>query len=242
MQARPTRRSRRPGTARCAASRSFPAWPPCCRGPPRGAHGRRHPARASARAARSGRRRCPGYGPPGARSATARMTASGSSSTVRNTSRRVVRVSSHYPFERVNPRLEFDRVRAAGLPPRHRGRLDRALGTRRDADRPPGPGPMSRALASRAPRALRPDDRRPGPARRHRPVGPRGGGPPGPRRRADLGLCQDASARARRRAGPSDSELDVARRGCRRARPGHRRRQGGHRHQGRAHRRGGPGR
>ena len=33
---------------------------------------------------------------------------------VRNTSRRVVRVSSHYPFERVNRRLEFDRVAAAG--------------------------------------------------------------------------------------------------------------------------------
>ena len=34
---------------------------------------------------------------------------------VRNTSTRVVRVSSHYPFERVNPRLEFDRRRAAGF-------------------------------------------------------------------------------------------------------------------------------
>lgn len=34
---------------------------------------------------------------------------------VRNGSTRVVRVSSHYPFERVNPRLEFDRRRAAGF-------------------------------------------------------------------------------------------------------------------------------
>lgn len=34
---------------------------------------------------------------------------------VRNTSTRVVRVSSHYPFERVNSRLEFDRRRAAGF-------------------------------------------------------------------------------------------------------------------------------
>ena len=34
---------------------------------------------------------------------------------VRNGSTRVVRVSSHYPFERVNPRLEFDRGRAAGF-------------------------------------------------------------------------------------------------------------------------------
>jgi urease subunit gamma/beta len=34
---------------------------------------------------------------------------------VHNTSSRVVRVSSHYPFERVNPRLEFDRAAAAGF-------------------------------------------------------------------------------------------------------------------------------
>ena len=34
--------------------------------------------------------------------------------TVRSTSRRVVRVSSHFPFERTNPRLEFDRSAAAG--------------------------------------------------------------------------------------------------------------------------------
>jgi urease subunit gamma/beta len=34
---------------------------------------------------------------------------------VRNDSRRAVRVSSHYPFERVNPRLVFDRTAAAGL-------------------------------------------------------------------------------------------------------------------------------
>jgi len=33
---------------------------------------------------------------------------------VRNTSRRVVRVSSHYPFDAVNPRLEFDRDAARG--------------------------------------------------------------------------------------------------------------------------------
>jgi urease subunit gamma/beta len=33
---------------------------------------------------------------------------------VRNTSTRVVRVSSHYPFERVNRRLEFDRGAARG--------------------------------------------------------------------------------------------------------------------------------
>lgn len=34
---------------------------------------------------------------------------------VRSTSTRVVRVSSHYPFERVNPRLEFDRAAATGF-------------------------------------------------------------------------------------------------------------------------------
>ena len=35
--------------------------------------------------------------------------------TVRNGSLRVVRISSHYPFERVNQRLEFDRSAAAGF-------------------------------------------------------------------------------------------------------------------------------
>jgi urease subunit gamma/beta len=34
---------------------------------------------------------------------------------VRNTSLRVVRVSSHMPFDRVNPRLVFDRAAAAGF-------------------------------------------------------------------------------------------------------------------------------
>jgi urease beta subunit len=42
--------------------------------------------------------------------------------TVENRSRRVVRVSSHYPFERVNPRLAFDRESARGF------RLDIAAG------------------------------------------------------------------------------------------------------------------
>jgi urease beta subunit len=35
--------------------------------------------------------------------------------TVENRSRRVVRVSSHYPFERVNPRLAFERESARGF-------------------------------------------------------------------------------------------------------------------------------
>ena len=34
---------------------------------------------------------------------------------VENRSTRVVRVSSHYPFERVNPRLAFDREAARGF-------------------------------------------------------------------------------------------------------------------------------
>lgn len=34
---------------------------------------------------------------------------------VQNTSRRAVRISSHFPFERVNPRLEFDRAQGAGF-------------------------------------------------------------------------------------------------------------------------------
>ena len=34
---------------------------------------------------------------------------------VTNASRRVVRISSHFPFDRVNPRLEFDRSAAAGF-------------------------------------------------------------------------------------------------------------------------------
>lgn len=34
---------------------------------------------------------------------------------VRNDSARVVHVSSHYPFDQVNPRLAFDRSRAAGF-------------------------------------------------------------------------------------------------------------------------------
>lgn len=34
--------------------------------------------------------------------------------TVTNTSERPVRISSHYPFHRVNRRLEFDRAQAEG--------------------------------------------------------------------------------------------------------------------------------
>jgi urease beta subunit len=33
---------------------------------------------------------------------------------VRSVSKRIIHVSSHYPFDRVNPRLEFDRAAARG--------------------------------------------------------------------------------------------------------------------------------
>ena len=42
---------------------------------------------------------------------------------VTNTGRRVIRVSSHYPFDQVNRRLEFDRAAARGF------RLDLPAGT-----------------------------------------------------------------------------------------------------------------
>ncbi|MEO5705063.1 MAG: urease subunit gamma [Candidatus Limnocylindrales bacterium] len=35
--------------------------------------------------------------------------------TVRSTSKRTIRVSSHFPFDKVNQRLEFDRAQAAGF-------------------------------------------------------------------------------------------------------------------------------
>ena len=80
------------------------------------------PARRPARPARCGGRR-PGRDPTG--DGRARGTSSDAPGTtpadvtaidlvVRNGSTRVVRVSSHYPFDRVNRRLEFDRAAAAG--------------------------------------------------------------------------------------------------------------------------------
>ena len=160
---------------------------------------------------------------------------------------RAIRVSSHYPFDRVNPRLEFDRAAARGLPPRPAGRRVGALGARRDADgharplrRRGGAGEAGRGeppLRRGAPRALRAVDRRSHPPRRHRPVDPRRGGPPGARRRADLGLRQEHPARdgPGTRGRPVGARRRRRRRG--RRRPGHRRRQGRHRHQGRPDRR-----
>nr|MBA3797427.1 urease subunit beta [Chloroflexota bacterium] len=51
----------------------------------------------------------PGEGPP-----VLRDERSARRLRVRNTSRRIVRVSSHFPFHRVNARLEFDREAARG--------------------------------------------------------------------------------------------------------------------------------
>ena len=121
-------RDRRRGHARRARARP--------RGPARGAHGRRDAAGRARRPARAAAPTRPGAvraGDPRRRPPPT-TGASASSSTVRNTSRRVVRVSSHYPFERVNARLEFDRAAAAGFRLDLAGGLDRALGARRDAD------------------------------------------------------------------------------------------------------------
>ena len=65
-----------------------------------------------------------GLGPAGGGNGTAAQTGADReggaglerrSITITNTSRRVVRVSSHFPFDRVNARLEFDRATAAGF-------------------------------------------------------------------------------------------------------------------------------
>ena len=66
----------------------------------------------------------PGAIVPGPAAAAAGDTSAGAGSavgrelrtiTVTNTSRRVVRISSHFPFDQVNPRLKFDRAQAAGF-------------------------------------------------------------------------------------------------------------------------------
>ena len=59
--------------------------------------------------------------------------------TVRSELRRVIRVTSHYPFERVNQRLVFDRDAARGYRLGSARRLVRALGPGRGAHRAPGP-------------------------------------------------------------------------------------------------------
>ena len=245
---RTTRRSRRPG-----APRSDPTEVLAGRAPRSSTRSRSRSLMDDGtrlvvlhRAARprSTTRRDPGAVRTGdAGRAGAPTTASRHDLDVRNTSTRVIRVSSHYPFERVNQRLVFDRAAATGFRLRPPGRLDRALGTGRDADRPPRPvyrrrgGDGEPPLPGGTSRPVRADDRRPRPARRHRPLGPRRGGPPGARRRADLGLRQDhPTARDPGPAGPVGARRR-RRRGARR-RPGHRGRQGGHRHQGRPDRRG----
>ena len=156
----------------------------------------------------------------------------------------------------VRSRQPAARVRSRGgrrLPPGPAGGLDRAMGARRDADRPAGP--LSAAPAGGEPdrpmSRLSPDERlaRYGPTTGDRvrlgdtDLWVRGRGrPPGARRRADLGLRQDAPARDRPRARPSDSELDAVDRRRARARSRARRRQGRHRDQGRPDRRASGGR
>ena len=169
---------------------------------------------------------------------------------VASRSRRRIRVSSHYPFHRVNPRLEFDREAARGfhldLPAgAYAGwepgetktvRLVRYAGGGRTDD---GDPPLRRGV----PGALRPDDRRPGPPRRHRPLDPRRRRPHRARRRAGLGLREEPP-QPDRPVGRRDGPVGARRRPPRRARrrPRHRRRQGRHRHQGRPHRGHRPGR
>ena len=161
------------------------------RGPARGPGRRRDAARRARRPARrrAGRWRRDG---PGAIVPARRPAAAGAddrerrSLVVRNTSRRVVRVSSHYPVRPGEPAPRVRPRRGRRLPPRPAaGASERwAPGETRTVELVRFGGaasvgataarPMTRSLVpGRAPRPLRPDDRRPGPARRHRPVGPR---------------------------------------------------------------------
>ena len=175
---------------------------------------------------------------------------------VTSTSRRRIRVSSHFPFHRLNQRLVFDREAARGF------RLDIPAGgyvgwepgeTKtvrlvRLAGRQACDGPMrvrprdEPPLRRGVPHPLRRHDRRPGPPRRHGPLGPRAGGPHRAGRRAGLGLREEP-ADANRAGRHGGRAVGTRHRAHRRARhrPGPRRRQGRHRHQGRPHRRHRPG-
>ena len=120
---------------------------------------------------------------------------------VRSESRRRIRISSHYPFERANQRLVFDREAARGF------RLDLPAGgytgwepgetktvrlVRYAGTPDPDEGtPVSTLSAEEYRAALRRHDRRPRPARRHRSLGARRGGPDRARRRARLGLREE---------------------------------------------------
>ena len=164
-----------------------------------------------------------------------------------------IRVSSHYPFERVEPAPRVRPGRGARVPPRPPGRATRCAGRRARrrtvrlgaARRRAGHGAMTRlsAQASTA-RATAPttgDRVRLGDTDLWIRVARR---PHGARRRAGLGLRQEPPQPDRRRATrrPGRRELDVVIAGVARGRPGHRRRQGRHRHQGRPDRRHRPGR
>ena len=123
--------------------------------------------------------------------------------TVENTSRRIVRVSSHFPFHRANHRLRFDRGAAQGY------HLDIPAGSTvrwgpgetqevelvrigGEGSVPDGGPPLARGIRL----ALRPDDRRPDPPRRHRSLGPGRARRRRLRRRADLRLGPDGPHRA----------------------------------------------
>ena len=164
---------------------------------------------------------------------------------VTSRSRRRIRISSHYPFDRVNPRLEFDRAAARGF------HLDLAAGAWTGWE--PGETKTVRlvryagAAGHGAMTRLSAEEYR---ARYGPTTGDRvrlgdtdlwirvGGGPHGPRRRAGLGLREEP-AQPDRAVGRGVRTVGARRRPHRRARrrPGHRRRQGRHRHQGRPDRR-----
>ena len=129
-----------------------------------------------------------------------------------------IRVSSHYPFERVNRRLVFDRAAATGF------RLDLPAGSterwapgetrtvrlvRFGGDQGEAAPMTARLSPAGAARSLRPHDRRPR-AARATPIS--GSGSRTTARRPAMsrsGATPRPSARARRRAGAAPSELDV---------------------------------
>ena len=221
------------------------------RGPARGADGRRDAAHRARRSARPGPMPIRARARPG-RAILARRaarsdcpTASADRLTVRNDSRRAVRVSSHYPFERVNARLVFDREAAAAS-----ASTSPAGASLRWA---PGETGSRRSVGAIGRRRGEP----PLAEERLARYGPSTGdrirladsdlwirvarGPPGDRRRAAMGLREepprpDGAVRPGRAVG---ARRRRHRRG--RRRPDDRRRQGRHRHQGRPDRRRRPG-
>ena len=188
------RRARRGRPGRGARRRAGAAG----RGPARGAAGRRRAGRRARRSARPRRAARPartgraGDRRPGGRRASTRAgTRSSSRSTSR--SRRRIRISSHYPFDRVNAAPGVRPRGGARLPPRPAGGRLRRLGAGRDEDR------AARALRRRS--AARNDDPPlragvPGALRRRRPATGSASATP---------TCGSASARTARHAATSRS-------------------------------------